>query len=331
MTFTILVTAPKLAAAGMDYLKKAGCRVLLLEGTKDAAEVEQLLASNEVHGVISRTVDLTAKAVAASPHLKVISKHGVGVSNIDVAAASARGIPVFVTPGANAASVAEMTVALMLAAARRVCWMDREIRDGRWSRVQDGLQLSGRTLGLVGFGQIGQRVARVALSLGMKVIAYDPAAPAESPLLGVSLMDSLDSLLLRANVLSLHIPLNAHTRHLIDARTLALLPAGAILINTARGEVVDEAALIDALDSGRLFAAGLDTTAHEPIKADSPLLNLPNVVLTPHVGGSTPSALDAMALGAATHVLGFLQGNQPAERACVNPQVLQQATEPVTS
>lgn len=331
MTFTILVTAPKLAAAGMDYLKKAGCKVLLLEGTKDAVEVEQLLASNDVHGIISRTVDLTATAIAASPGLKVISKHGVGVSNIDVVAANNRGVPVFVTPGANAASVAEMTIALMLAAARRVCWLDREIHDGRWSRAQDGLQLSGRTLGLVGFGQIGQRVARVALSLGMKVVVYDPAAPAESPLLGVNLMDSLDSLLMQANVLSLHIPLNAHTRQLIDARALALLPVGSILINTARGEVVDEVALIDALNSGHLFAAGLDTTAHEPIAADSPLLNLHNVVLTPHVGGSTPSALEAMALGAAINVLGFLQGTPPTDRACVNPQVLQRATEQVTS
>lgn len=322
-SFSIFVTAPNLAPAGARLLQEAGCRVHYLRDADDAVAVEALLAREPVDAVISRTVALSARAIEQCPSLKVISKHGVGVSNIAVDAASARGIPVYVTPGANAASVAEMTLALMFAAARRLAWMDGELRAGRWSRAQDGLELAGRTLGLLGFGQVGQRVAVVAQALGMQVLAYDPALQGcASPVVGVRLADSLDELLGASQVLSLHVPLTPATRGLIGAAQLATLPAGALLINTARGEVVDEQALVEALRSGRLFAAGLDTMAVEPLPPDSPLLRLPNVVLTPHVGGSTPAALDAMAVGAARNVLGFLQGRRVNAAACVNPQVL---------
>lgn len=323
MPFTIFVTAPKLAPAGLRLLEAADCRVLCLPEGAGAAEVEATMAAAPVDAVISRTIDLTARAIAACPTLRVVSKHGVGVANIDVEAATARGIPVYVTPGANAASVAEMTLALMFCAARRVAWMDQELRAGRWRRVQDGVELRGRTLGLVGFGQIGRRVAEAALALGMEVAAFDPALRGcASPLAGVRLVDELDALLPQAQVLSLHVPLTASTRGLLDAARLARLPRGAIVVNTARGPVVDEPALIEALRSGHLHAAGLDTMAVEPLPADSPLLQLPNVVLTPHVGGSTPAALDAMAAGAARNVLGWLEGRPAEAAACVNPRVL---------
>lgn len=324
MAFTIFVTAPQLAPAGLRILEDAGCRVLFMRDGNDAAEVEHTLASVAVDAVISRTVALSGAALRSCPTLKVISKHGVGVPNIDVAAATAAGIPVYVTPGANAQSVAELTLGLMLAAARKVAWLDSELRAGRWTRAQDGLQLAGRRLGLVGFGQVGQRVARVAQALGMQVHAFDPALRGPAPVEGVVLHDSLDALLPQSDVLSLHIPLNAHTRGLIDARHLALLPRGAILVNTARGEVIDEPALVEALRSGALFAAGLDTMAVEPLPAGSALGALPNVVLTPHVGGSTAAALEGMATGAARNVLGFLAGRHPDPSSCVNPQVLNQ-------
>lgn len=324
MAFTIFVTAPRLAPAGLRILEDAGCRVLFMRDGNDAAEVESILASEPVEAVISRTVELSAAAIRSCPTLKVISKHGVGVPNIDVAAATAAGIPVYVTPGANAQSVAELTLGLMFAAARKVAWLDSELRAGRWTRAQDGLQLAGRRLGLVGFGQVGQRVAKVALALDMEVHAFDPGLRGPAPVAGVALHDALDALLPLADVLSLHIPLNAHTRGLLDAARLALLPRGAIVINTARGEVIDEPALVDALRSGALFAAGLDTMAEEPLPAGSALAALPNVVLTPHVGGSTPAALEGMATGAAHNVLGFLNGQAPDSSACVNPQVLTQ-------
>jgi D-3-phosphoglycerate dehydrogenase len=321
MPHTILVTAPKLASAGLDLLNAEDSRVLFVGPEQGAEDIERIMASEPVDAVISRTLDLTAKAIQSCPTLKVISKHGVGVSNIDVQAASGRGIPVYVTPGANAQSVTEMTLALMFAAARRVSWMDREIRSGRWSRAQDGLELSGRTLGLVGFGQVARRVSVACQAIGMQVLVFDPLLPEGSDLQGAERVDSLDALLPRSQVLSLHVPLTAKTRGFIGAEQLALLPKDALLINTARGEVVDEPALIAALREGRLYAAGLDTMAVEPLPADSQLAQLDNVVLTPHVGGSTPAALAAMAAGAARNVLGFLNGNPVAVSACVNPVV----------
>lgn len=324
---TVFVTAPRLAPAGLQRLQAAHCRVLYLEEGGGEAEVSAVLAREPVDAVISRTAALSAAAIAACPTLQVISKHGVGVSNIDVAAASQRRIPVYVTPGANAQSVAEMTLGLMFAAARRIAWMDAELRAGRWSRAQDGLELSGRTLGLLGFGQVGQRVARVALALGMQVVAFDPAfdpacAPGPGTVAGVRMLGSVDELLPLSDVLSLHVPLNARTRHLLDAGRIAQLPRGALLVNTARGEVVDEAALIDALRSGHLAAAGLDTMAEEPLPAGHALAALDNVVLTPHVGGSTPAALAAMGGMAAANVLGWLQGSPADPSHCVNPEVL---------
>lgn len=321
MTFTVFVTAPKLAPSGVDLLAKANARVIYLESGDDAAQVERIMADEPVDAVISRTMELSARAIASCPTLQVISKHGVGVSNIDVAAASARRIPVYVTPGANAPSVAEMALGLLFAAARRIAWMDAELRAGRWSRAQDGIELRGKTLGLVGFGQIGQRVALACQAIGMQVAAFDPALQS-SPVPGVKLVASLDDLLPMAEVLSLHVPLNKHTRSMLGAAQFARMPQGAILINTARGEVVDEPALIDALRSGRLHAAGLDTMAVEPLPEDHLLVTLSNVVLTPHVGGSTPAALAAMASGAAANVLGWLQGQPVNASRCVNPEVL---------
>lgn len=322
MTYTILVTAERLAPAGLDIFTQRGCRVLFVRAGQEVADIERLMVSEPIDAVISRTFELSEQAIAACPTLKVISKHGVGVSNIHVAAASARGIPVYVTPGANAQSVCEMTLGLMFAAARKVSWMDSEIRAGRWSRAQDGLELSGRTLGLVGFGQVARKVAMVCQAIGMPVRVYDPFLKAGSDLQGAVAVDSLAALLSESHVLSLHVPLTAQTRNLIGAAELAMLPKGALLINTARGEVVDEAALVDALRSGQLYAAGLDTMAIEPLPSNSPLLHLDNVVLTPHVGGSTPAALAAMARNAATNVLDFLDGKPVPRTSCVNADLL---------
>lgn len=321
MTHTILVTAPRLAQSGVKLLAEADARVLYLRDGNRVEEVEQIMASEPVDAVISRTVALTAKAILSCPSLKVISKHGVGVSNIDVDAASAKGIPVYVTPGANAQSVAEMTLALMFAAARRVAWMNAELKAGRWSRVQDGLELKSRTLALVGFGQIGQRVAAAGLAIGMEVIAFDPALT-HSPNSDVRLMGSFEEMLPLADVLSLHVPLNKHTRGMLGAAQIAQLPKDAIVVNTARGEVIDEPALIEALKSKRLYAAALDTMEVEPLPAGHALTMLSNVVLTPHVGGSTPAALGGMALGAARNVLGWLHGTPPDAAFCVNAEVL---------
>jgi D-3-phosphoglycerate dehydrogenase len=199
---TVFVTAPKLAPAGAALLAQGGARVLYLSRPDSVEEVERIMATEPVDAVISRTVELSARAIESCPTLKVISKHGVGVSNIAVDAATRRGIPVYVTPGANAQSVAEMTLGLMFAAARRIGWMDAELHAGRWSRAQDGMELQGKTIALVGFGQIGQRVAGVCLALGMHVVAFDPALKdGKGPVEGARLLPSLADLLPLADVL----------------------------------------------------------------------------------------------------------------------------------
>lgn len=322
MPHTILVTAPKLGAAGTAKLEAAGCRVLYLTGTKDAAEVAAILAAEPVDAVISRTYDLPEAAMRACPTLKVVTKHGVGVSNIDLPGATRLGIPVYVTPGANSQSVAELAIGLMLAAARRIAWMDHEVKAGRWSRAQDGQQLAGRTLGLVGFGQIGQRTAAIAMAMGMKAVAYDPALAGPSPLAGVEIVPTLEDLLPRANVLSLHVPLTDRTRGMIGRAQFERMPPRAILVNTARGPVVNEPDLVAALRDGLLHGAGLDTTMEEPLPPGSPLLGLANVVITPHVGASTPDALEAVSAIAADNVLGYLGGRPPDPAWCFNPEVL---------
>ena len=328
--FTVLVTAPTLAPPGARLLQDAGCRVLYLPAGSDDDAVGEIMSTEPIDAVISRTVPLTARDMDACPTLRIVCKHGVGVPNIDVAAATDRGIPVCITPGANAQSVCEMTFGLMFAAARRIPWMDAELRAGRWSRAQDGLELHGRTLGLIGLGAVGRKVAAVAMALGMPVVAFDPSVKAlPGALDGVRLLPSVDAVVEKADVLSLHVPLNSATRGLIDAARIARMRPGAILINTARGEVVDEVALIAALQSGHLRAAGLDTMSVEPLPAGHPLLSLPNVVLTPHVGGSTPAALDAMAHGAARTVLDYLQSGELDLSTCVNAARISPSIQPI--
>jgi D-3-phosphoglycerate dehydrogenase / 2-oxoglutarate reductase len=323
MSWTILMTAPVLGAGGERALAAAGCEVHYLRDSQDAAEVEALMARIPFDAVISRTVTLSRTAIAACPTLKVICKHGVGVTNIDVEAATSFGIPVFTTPGTNAQSVAELTLGLMLSAARRISWLEQEIAQGRWTRNGSSMELSGKTLGLVGMGEIGQRVARIARAMGMRVRFYDPAAQVQD-LSPDEQVESLDALLAQSQVLSLHCPVNAATRQMLNSRTLALLPAGALVINTSRGELIDEAALDAALRSGQLFAAGLDTVAVEPLPADHPFRSLTNLVMTPHIGGSTPEALDKVALFAARQCLDFLKGATVDPRTCVNRAVLKE-------
>jgi D-3-phosphoglycerate dehydrogenase / 2-oxoglutarate reductase len=323
MSWTILMTAPVLGAGGERALAEAGCEVHYLRDSQDAAEVEALMARIPFDAVISRTVTLSRTAIAACPTLKVICKHGVGVTNIDVEAATSFGIPVFTTPGTNAQSVAELTLGLMLSAARRISWLEQEIAQGRWTRNGSSMELSGKTLGLVGMGEIGQRVARIARAMGMRVRFYDPAAQVQD-LSPDEQVESLDALLAQSQVLSLHCPVNAATRQMLNSRTLALLPAGALVINTSRGELIDEAALDTALRSGQLFAAGLDTVAVEPLPADHPFRSLTNLVMTPHIGGSTPEALDKVALFAARQCLDFLKGATVDPRTCVNRAVLKE-------
>ncbi|GEN24260.1 NAD-binding D-isomer specific 2-hydroxyacid dehydrogenase [Halomonas cupida] len=307
MPYTVLVTAPGLAPAGLDLLHQRQCEVLFLKDISDTASLARMLECHPVDAVISRTMTLNAAMIASCPTLKVISKHGVGISNIDLAAAARHQVAVFSTPGANSQAVAEFSLGLMLACARHLARFDRHVRAGRWQRDGDGMELSGRTLGLVGLGQIARRVARVAAALGMRVLAVDPMVTSEqASAFGVSLQPDLDTLLPQCDLLSLHCPAQLGAPPLLDARRLAQLPPGAVIINTARGELIDEQALAEALRNGHIAAAGLDTFASEPLAESSPLRQLDNVLLTPHVAGSTPEALAQMARGAVDNALTWL-------------------------
>jgi phosphoglycerate dehydrogenase-like enzyme len=233
----------------------------------------------------------TAEMIAAAPRLRLIQKIGVGVNTIDLDAAKARGIAVCNLPGTNARAVAELTLALMLAVLRRLPRFDAAVRRGEWSdpALQDGIgELGGRTVGLVGYGAIPRLLAPVLAALGCRLI-YTSRTPHPD---AVGEWRSLDALLSESDVVSLHLPLTAETETLIDARAFARMRRGAILINTARGGLVDQSALTQALKDGKLAGAGLDVFVHEPHDATEPLFHLPNVVLTPHIGWLTTGTFD---------------------------------------
>lgn len=322
MTYKFLMTAPALGAAGRKVLADAGCEVDYLQNPNDFQEVEQLMSTRAYDAVISRTVNLTAKAIASCTSLKIICKHGVGVTNIDVAAASANAIPVLTTPATNAQSVAELAIGLMLSAARQLPFFQHEIAEGRWTRSSEGIELCGKTLGLVGYGEIGRRVAYIAKAIGMRTAFFDPAIPMGTDTTDAVQYSSLQGLFKNSNVLSLHCPVNKATQLMLNADTLALLPDRAIVINTSRGELIDEPALAQALTDGKLAAAGLDTVAVEPLPLDHPFRQFSNIVMTPHIGGTTPEALDAVSRSAAQQCLDFLQHRRINARACVNPEIL---------
>ena len=277
------------------------------------------------HGVVCQLTDpLTAAVIANAPLLRCISQIAVGHDNIDVAAATARRVVVTNTPGVLTEATADLTFALLLAAARRLPAAEQFLRAGKWQRwdvdLLCGADVHGRTLGLVGFGRIGQAVARRARGFGMRVLYQSRSeAPAETAReLGAQRVP-LDMLLRESDFVSLHVPLREDTRHLIGVEQLCAMKRSAFLINTSRGPVVDEAALVAALEENLLAGAGLDVFEHEP-QVHPGLLALPNVVLLPHVGSAVTSVRSLMCALAANDCVAVLTGEKPKHP--VNPQVL---------
>lgn len=266
-----------------------------------------------VEGILSMLTERIDAEVmdAAGPQLKVISNYAVGYDNVDIPAATARGIPVGHTPGVLTETTADFAFALLMAAARRLVEADAFVRAGRWKTWEPqrllGVDIYGATLGLVGLGRIGRAVARRALGFGMRVLYYDPAVPPEDAPAGCS-PAALDTLLRQADFISLHVPLTPQTRRLIDAAAFAKMKPTAVLVNTARGPVVDPQALYEALSSRRIFAAALDVTDPEPIPPDSPLLQLDNLVIAPHIGSASRATRGKMARIAAENLLAGLRG-----------------------
>lgn len=253
------------------------------------------------------------------PQLKVISSMSVGVDHIDIAAAIARKIPVGNTPGVLTDATADQAFALMLSAARRVTEAERFVRAGKWKtwipNLLLGADLAGATLGIIGFGRIGQAVAKRAQGFDMRVVYYSPNA---QPAFGAQPVD-LDTLLRESDFVSLHVPLKPEAKHLVNAEFLAKMKANAILVNTARGGILDQAALYHALKSKQIFAAALDVTDPEPLPMDSPLLELENCLIVPHLGSASKKTRDMMSLLSAQNLIAGLKG-EPLPY-CVNPQV----------
>jgi phosphoglycerate dehydrogenase-like enzyme len=264
-------------------LEQSGVLVRYPTVDRPLSEPEMLELVEGCEAVIVGVEPVSAAVLDAGP-IRVVVKYGSGLDNIDLDATSARGVTVVGTGRANARSVAELTIALMLALARHVVAHDRLIRSGSWAR-RPGVELEGKRLGLVGYGAIGRTVARLAQGFGLLTVAHDPVL-AEAD---VELVD-LDELLSSTDVVSLHLPLDERTRGLVGTRELALMRPGALLINTARGGLVDEQALAEALRTGRLGGAAFDVFVEEPLPPDSPLLELDSFVASPHAGAATTEA-----------------------------------------
>ena len=317
---TILITGPSLAPAAVAVLSEAGYEPVYLPPYADAAVLRSYVLERRPVGIISRMGRIEASIFEVAPQLKVVSKHGVGVDNIDLDAASAHGVPVIVASGANAVSVAEHTLALLFAVAKRVVPLDRGLREGRWEKPDfKGRELAGSNMGLVAFGAIAQQTARLAKAFDMAVSAYDPyGEDAVFDAVGVTRAGTLEALLRDCDVISLHCPLTEQTRGLINRDTLALMRSDAILVNTARGGLIDEPALVEALDAGRIAGAGLDTFAKEPPATDHPFFASDRVVLTPHIGGVTTAANARVGIEAAQGVVDYLAGRALQPSRIVN-------------
>ncbi|GAA4873095.1 hydroxyacid dehydrogenase [Saccharopolyspora cebuensis] len=283
---------------------------------------------SEVDAVLLRAEDFGRDKIGASPRLQIIARHGVGTNNVDLDAAREHGIWVTTTPGGNSRAVAEHVFALALALARNVTVASRRTREGLWTDGKAGLtgiELHGRTLGLLGFGNIGRLVAGMGRAFGMDLLVTDPAADDSTITEFGGHLVELDELVAGSDVLSLHLPLTPATRHIIGAAQLARMRPGAILVNTSRGGLIDEAALLDALRSGRLGGAGLDVLEAEGVDMRDPLAHnhLPvtafdNLVVTPHIGGQTEEALHQVGHAAATCIRRALAGGTP-DNAVVVP------------
>lgn len=299
----ILITAADLAPQALALL--TDYEIVYAGKTPAEDDIVALCRRHDPVAIIVRYSKVGAEAMDAAPSLKVISKHGSGTDTIDKDAAKSRGIEVVAAVGANAAAVAEQALALLLACAKSVPQLDERMHQGHWDKAtHKSLELGARTIGLIGLGAIGLRFAKMADALGMRVIGFDPFA---KNLPDYVLPVDLATLWRDSDAISLHCPLTSENRNLLNAETLALCKRGVIVVNTARGGLIDEPALLATVQSGQVLAAGLDSFAVEPMQADHPFHHQPGFILSPHIGGVTSDAYVNMGLSAARNALAVLR------------------------
>lgn len=323
MSYRIFITGSGIAEEAQQLLREENC-TFEVGDPKDTPEdlVRKLKAFNP-DSLIVRQGKITAEVQDAAPNLKVICKHGVGTDNIDIQAAAQRGIPVMFTPFANFESVAEHTLALILSLIRRIPNEDKRIRNGVFDKKKyDGLELPGKTLGIIGFGHIGRRLAELVAPFKMKVLAYHPSCTGEALAPYISKVKNAADIFPQADIISLHCPLTPETKGMINIKTISQMKQGVYIINTARGGIVNEKDLFRALQEGRVGGAALDVFEVEPPAADHPLFQLGNVIFTTHVAGASDNSLKNMGTDSVKNVLAVLNGESPDMESLVNKEVL---------
>jgi D-3-phosphoglycerate dehydrogenase len=317
-----IVVADKLAAKGLELLRSVP-GVEVVETAGQGADALHAAIADAVGIMVRSETKVPKDLMERAPKLKVIARAGVGTDTIDVAEATRRGIPVLYAPGANSTSAAEHTFALLLALVRKLPWASTHLAEGKWERKSfEGTELHGKTLGILGLGRIGSLVARIGQGFGMKVVATDPYAGNMATLLGVPLLP-LEELLRTSDIVTLHLKLTDETRKILNAERIALMKKGAVLVNVARGALVDDVALVEALKSGQLSGAALDVYDLEPLPADSVLRGAPNLLMTPHLGASTREAQVRVSVETAEAVRDYLTKGDIG--AAVNKAALEKA------
>lgn len=315
MAFKVLVATRSFGSTSLkpwDVLAEACCEVVRADMNQEITEERLVELLHGIDGAVVGVVPMTAHVLGSAPALKVVSMHGVGTDHIDLEAAARLGVIIANCPGTNDQAVADLTIGLMISLARSIPSVERDVRRSQWGRYK-GFELWQKTVGLIGLGRIGRAVAKRAIGFDMQVLAHDPyIAPAQVGMAGIQLA-SFEEVIAAADFLSLHAALTPETRNMIGAAQLNAMKPSAVLINTARGGLVDEEALHAALTKGQIAGAALDVFVHEP-PWGSPLLALDNVVVTPHIGAHTREAIERVGVMAAQNVVQALRTGEPLHR-----------------
>lgn len=313
--YKVIVTARSFGKSdnkALELLTQNGCEVIHLTAGEQSVEEQLKQVIGTADAIIAGLEEYGETTMAAAPNLKVISRYGVGYDNVDVNAASQKKIQVTITPGANGDSVADLAMALMLNAARNVAIMDCAMKNKNQQRPQ-GVEMWQKTLGVIGTGRIGQGVARRCQGFDMRILGYDIYESEKFKQECNAQYVDLETLLRESDFITLHSPLTPETKHMISKKEFQMMKEDAVIVNTARGGIIDEEALYDALNTGEIRAAGLDATVDEP-PYESPLMTLPNCILTPHAGATTKEASSKMSIMAAQNVVDVLLKGESANR-----------------
>ena len=321
--YNILVTGPPIVSEAIASLEKVS-HVQMITNSPTEDQIVSLAKEYSIDAMIIRQGKITSRVLQASKNLKIVIKHGVGVDNIDVDSASKIGIPICITPNANFESVAELALAQMLSVARNLKSHDIRIQSGIWDKIADlGTELYGKTLGLIGIGRIGKRLSELVQPLKMNILAYDPLINTDQFPKNIEKADNLSYLLRSSDFISIHCPKTVSTVGLIGKNELSLMKSSSILINTARGGIVDEKALLNALKNGQIGGAAMDCFELEPLPNNSDIASFDGrLIRTPHVGGATHEALSRMGNEAVRIVRNYLIYGSVDSEVIINPSVL---------